>query len=667
MTEYICPMHPQVIQNYPGACPICGMDLEPKNAPLEEVKIWSLRFWIALILTIPIVILAMMEMFPHLQAVLATPVVLWGGWPFLVRGWQSISRRQPNMFTLIGMGITVAYVYSLTVLFQKNFAVYFEVSATITTLVLLGQLVEHRARSRTSLAIKHLLDLSPKVAHLVLQDGNIQDISLQDVKKENLLRVRPGEKVPVDGVVVEGDSFVDESMISGEPLAVEKTIGSKVIGGTLNTTGTFILKAERVGSETLLSQIVNLVSEAQRSRAPIQRLADKVSAYFVPAVVAVSILTFFGWLPFGLTHAIVNSVAVLIIACPCALGLATPMSIMVGIGKGALSGILIKDAAALETMSKINTLAVDKTGTLTEGRLSLNSIIGNETIILQLAASLEYASEHALAPPILAAAKDKKIPLHPVLHFKAIPGKGIEGVIDDQEIILGNGHLLEEKRVDLSSFESQAEDLRREGQTVLYLASNKQCLGLLALSDQLKPSTPAAIDALKKENIRLVMLTGDNSITAEAIGKTLAVDEIQAEVLPQTKYEIVKKLQKEGRIVAMAGDGINDAPALAQADIGIAMGTGSDIAIESADISLLHGDLRGVVRARILSEAIMRNIRQNLWFAFLYNTLGVPIAAGILYPFFGILLSPIIASAAMTLSSLSVIGNALRLRQIRLD
>jgi len=660
-------MHPQVVQNHPGACPICGMDLEPKNAPFEESRGMSIRFWIALILTIPIVALAMMDKFPRIQAILATPVVLWGGWPFFVRGWQSIIRRQLNMFTLISMGIGVAYAYSLAVLFQKNFAVYFEVSTVITTLVLLGQVLEYRARARTSLAIRQLLDLSPKIAHLVLQDGNTKDIPLQDVKKENLLRVRPGEKVPVDGVVMEGNSFVDESMISGEPMAVEKTAGSKVIGGTFNTTGTFILKAERIGNESLLSQIVHLVSEAQRSRAPIQRLADTVSAYFVPAVVIVSILTFFGWLPFGLTHAIVNSVAVLIIACPCALGLATPMSIMVGIGKGALSGILIKDAAALETMAKIDTLAVDKTGTLTEGKLSLNTVIGNETVVLQLAASLEYASEHALAPPIIAYAKEKGIMLHPVLHFKALPGKGIQGVIDGEEVTLGNAHLLEEQGIDLSTFESHAQDLRREGQTVLYLASNKKCFGLLALTDQLKPSTPAAIDALKKENIRLIMLTGDNPITAQAVGATLGVDEIQAEVLPQTKYEIVKKLQKEGRIVAMAGDGINDAPALAQADIGIAMGTGSDIAIESADISLLHGDLRGIVRARVLSEAIMRNIRQNLWFAFLYNVLGVPIAAGVLYPFFGILLSPILASAAMTFSSLSVIANALRLRSMRLD
>lgn len=667
MTDFTCPMHPKVIQDYPGSCSVCGMELEPVNALIVANRDMNFRLWISTILTLPVIILAMLDTFPHIQALLSTPVVLWGGWPFFVRGWQSIMRRQFNMFTLISMGIGVAYGYSLAVLFHKKFSVYFEVSTTITTLVLLGQVLELRARSQTGQAIRRLIGLNPKTAQLILDDKSEKTISLQDIRIGNLLRIRPGEKIPTDGVVIEGISSVDESMISGEPMAVEKTVGSKVVGGTLNKLGTVVIKAERIGGDTLLSQIIHLVSTAQRSRAPIQSLADKVSSYFVPGVLVVAAITFFGWLTQDLTHAIVNSVSVLIIACPCALGLATPMSIMVGIGRGALSGILIKDAAALETMAKIDTLAVDKTGTLTEGTLSLNTIIGDEPTVLKFAASLEYASEHPLAPPILAYAKEAKIPLHPVVNFKAVVGKGIKGMIDGEDILLGNLALLEGYSIDASNFETQAQNLRLKGQTVLYLAVNKKCLGLLALSDRIKTTTPKAISALKKEGIHLIMLTGDNPSTALAVGKGLSVDEIKAEVLPEAKYQIVKKLQEEGHVVAMAGDGINDAPALAQADVGIAMGNGSDIAIESADISLVKGDLLGIMHARSLSNAIMCNIRQNLWFAFLYNLLGVPIATGILYPFWGINLSPIIASAAMTFSSLSVIANALRLRAIRLE
>jgi Cu+-exporting ATPase len=667
MPDYTCPMHPKVIQDGPGDCPICGMDLEPVKGLVVADRGMTIRFWVSAILTLPVVALAMMDKFPYIQAILSTPVVLWGGWPFFIRGIQSIFRRQLNMFTLISMGIAVAYGYSLAVLFHKKFSVYFEVSTTITTLVLLGQVLELRARSQTSQAIRRLIGLAPKTAQIVLKDLSEKTIPIDEIAVGNLIRIRPGEKIPVDGTVTEGNSSVDESMISGEAMPLEKTAGSKVVGGTLNKLGTFVFKAERVGTGTLLSQIIHLVSEAQRSRAPIQSLADKVSGYFVPAVLIVAVLTFFGWLAKDLTHAIVNSVAVLIIACPCALGLATPMSIMVGIGRGALSGILIKDAAALESMSKIDTVAVDKTGTLTEGSLSLNSVVGNEQDVVKFAASLEYASEHPLAPPILAYAKEAKILLHPVLHFKAVVGKGIKGEIDGQNIFLGNTHLLEDEKIDTSSFEKEADRLQRKGQTVLYLAAGKKCIGLLALSDRIKTTTPTAIESLRKAKIHLIMLTGDNPRTAEIIGKELDVDEIRAEVLPQEKYQIVKSLQDKGHRVAMAGDGINDAPALAQADVGIAMGTGSDIAIESADISLIKGDLMGIVHARHLSDAVMRNIRQNLWFAFLYNILGVPIAAGVLYPFFGIHLSPIIASAAMTLSSLSVIANALRLRTFRLD
>lgn len=654
MPEYTCPMHPQILREGPGFCPLCGMSLEPKMGASEEdkeLKIMSRQFWISLLLTLPIVVLSALEKYPLIQAVLATPVVLWGAWPFFVRGWGRL-----NMFTLIAMGVSVSYLYSIAALFKPEFALYFEVAAAITTLVLLGQVLELKARSRTGLAIRSLLDLSPKTARLVLDDIREKEIPLADIKKGDKLRVRPGEKVPVDGLILEGNSFVDESMISGEAASVDKTAGDKVTGATLNGRGTFIMLAERVGDETLLAQIVHLVAEAQRSRAPIQKVADVVASYFVPIVIVIAILTFAIWQWLDPAFAIVNSVAVLIIACPCALGLATPMSIMVGVGEGARRGILIKNAEALETMAKVDTIVVDKTGTLTEGKITLNKIEGD---ILQLAASLERASEHPLAASIIAKAEEKKIPFLKVSDFHAHIGKGITGVIDGKKISLGNQHLIS----DTSPFESQAETLRKDGQTVLYLAVNGKCLGLLALSDHIKSTTPEAIQSLKKEGLRLIILTGDNPTTARAVGKLIGIDEIEAEVLPQDKYRIVKKLQKEGRIVAMAGDGINDAPALAQADVGIAMGTGTDIAIESADISLVKGDLRSIVQARKLSVNIMRNIRQNLWFAFLYNTLCVPIAAGVLYPFFGLLLSPIIASAAMTFSSLSVVANALRLRK----
>lgn len=704
-TEYTCPMHPEIVREEPGSCPICGMALEPRVATVEgesnpELVDMMRRFWISLALTLPVFLLAMAEMLPgqplqHLffasalawfQFALATPVVLWGGLPFFQRGWASILNRSPNMFTLISVGTGAAYVYSvIATLFPSFFpaslrvhgdqvAVYFEAAAVITTLVLLGQVLELRARSQTSSAIKMLLGLAPKTARVLRDDGTEEDLSLEHVQPGARLRVRPGEKVPVDGIVLEGTSALDESMITGEPIPVEKTPGARVTGGTVNGTGSFVMRAERVGSDMLLAQIVRMVSEAQRSRAPIQRLADIVSSYFVPAVVTVAILTFIVWAFYGpeprLTYAFVNAVAVLIIACPCALGLATPMSIMVGTGRGATAGVLIKNAEALEVLEKVNTLVVDKTGTLTEGKPRLLSIVplagSSETELLGFAASLERGSEHPLAAAIVAGAEAKGIALFEVEGFRSITGKGVVGQVDGRAVALGNRALFVELMIDLGTVTERAEELRREGQTVMFVAINHQPVGLLGVADPIKESTYEAVRMVHEEGMRIVMLTGDSLTTAEAVARKLGIDTVEAEVLPEQKSESVKRLQATGRIVAMAGDGINDAPALAQAQVGIAMGTGADVAMESASVTLVKGDLRGIVRARRLSRGTMRNIRQNLFFAFIYNLLGVPIAAGILYPVFGVLLSPMIAAAAMTLSSVSVIGNALRLRTFAL-
>jgi Cu+-exporting ATPase len=621
------------------------------------------------------------------QFALSTPVVLWGGWPFFQRGCASIINRSPNMFTLIAIGTGAAYGYSVVAtlfpgIFPDSFrghggevAVYFEAAAVITTLVLLGQVLELRARSQTSSAIKMLLGLAPKDARIVRANGHEEDIPLDQVHPGDLLRVRPGEKVPVDGVVVEGRSSVDESMVTGEPIPVEKEAESKVTGGTVNGRGSFVMRAERVGSDTLLAQIVRMVGEAQRSRAPIQRLADVVSSYFVPIVVLIALVTFVVWSFFGpeprFTYALVNAIAVLIIACPCALGLATPMSVMVGTGRGAIAGVLIKNAEALETMEKINTLVVDKTGTLTEGKPRLLSLVAlpphDENELLRLAASLERASEHPLAAAIVAAAQERKLELTGVENFESVTGKGVVGKVSGKQVTLGNQALMESLSIKAeASLAERAEKLRGEGQTVMLLAVDGQMAGLLGVADPVKESTPEAIRQLHEEGLRIVMLTGDNRTTAEAVARTLGIDEVIADVLPEQKGEAIKRLQSEGRIVAMAGDGINDAPALAAAQVGIAMGTGTDVAIESAGITLIKGDLRGIVRARKLSRSVMRNIRQNLFFAFVYNVLGVPLAAGVLYPFFGLLLSPMIASAAMTFSSVSVITNALRLRKLNL-
>lgn len=699
--EYTCPMHPQITQPKPGSCPICGMALEPKVFTAEkeeniELKEMTLRFWVGLLLTLPILFLTMIgplfslnfstPMSIWIQAALATPVILWGGWPFFTRGYSSIISRNLNMFTLISIGVGAAYFYSMIAAFwpsifppsfqdkSNQIPVYFEAASVITVLVLLGQVLELRARDRTSHAIRALLNLAPKTARIILADKSEKDIPLEEVKKGDMLRVRPGEKIPTDGIVLEGNSSIDESMITGEPFPVSKHIGDKVTGATLNGNGSFIMRAERVGNETLLSRIIQMVSDAQRSRAPIQKLADLVSSYFVPAVVATAILTFIVWgfagPPPTFAHALINAVAVLIIACPCALGLATPMSIMVGVGQGARSGILIKNAEALELMSKVDTVVVDKTGTLTEGKPKLTTILSfeekNEDELLLLAASLEISSEHPLGTPIVSRAKEKSLSLLPVEDFKSMTGKGVIGKIIGKTIAIGNQKLLSDLKIDLSIASGKAESLRQQGQTVLYLAIDEKLAGVLAVSDVIKSSTKEAIEMLHKEGVRIVMVTGDNKTTASAVGQALGIDEIEAEVLPENKNKIIKDLQAEGRIVAMAGDGINDAPALAQANVGIAMGTGTDIAIESAGITLVKGDLRGIARARKLSHATMRNIKQNLWFAFIYNTLGVPIAAGVLYPVFGLLLSPIIASAAMTLSSVSVIMNSLRLNRQKL-
>ena len=703
-TEYVCPMHPEVVQDHPGACPKCGMALEPRTVATEEdnseLDDMSRRFWLSSVFAIPVFLSAMAaEFWPEamagiisarhrqwLELILATPVVLWGGWPFFVRGWRSVLTWNLNMFTLIALGVGVAWGYSLVAVFAPGIfpksvftamgvvPVYFEAAAVITALVLLGQVLELRARSNTNAAIKLLLGLAPNTARIVRSDGREEDIPLEQVQVGDSLRVRPGEKVPVDGFVTGGASHVDESMVSGEPIPVGKSAGDRLIGATLNGTGSLLMRAEKVGADTLLAQIVNMVAAAQRSRAPIQKLADVVAGYFVPAVVVVALMTLAAWGVWGpeprLAHAVINAVAVLIIACPCALGLATPMSIMVGTGKGAMIGVLFKNAEALEVLRKVDTLVIDKTGTLTEGKPKLVSILPldgfQEQDILRWAASLERASEHPLAEAIVRGAGDRKVNLVQVDDFQSVTGKGVTGKVEGHQVALGNLKLLESLGVDARDLAQRADKLRAEGQTVMLLAIDGKAAGLIGVADPIKETTPEAIRALHAEGIRIVMLTGDSRKTAEAVAGKLKIDQVQAEVLPEQKAQIVKQLQAEGRIVAMAGDGINDAPALAQAQVGIAMGTGTDVAMESAGITLVKGDLRGIVRARRLSRATMANIRQNLFFAFVYNALGVPIAAGVLYPFFGLLLSPMIAAAAMSFSSVSVIGNALRLRRIPL-
>jgi len=697
--EYTCPMHPEIVQAEPGSCPICGMALEPRTLSAAEeenpeLRDMTRRFWVSLALTVPILAAAMGGMLPGmpvqqalsvgwlawLELILATPVVLWGGWPFFERGWASVVNRSTNMFTLIAMGTGVAYVYSLIAtlapgIFPQSFrdmsgrpAVYFEAAAAIVTLVLLGQVLELRARNRTGAAIRALLDLAPRTARMV-RDGNEIDIPLERVHIGDRLRVRPGEKVPVDGVVLEGHSSIDESMITGESVPVGKNAGDRVIGATVNASGSFVMRAEHVGSETLLAQIVQMVSLAQRSRAPIQRLADKVAGWFVPAVIAIAALTFVAWALWGpeprFAHAIVNAVAVLIIACPCALGLATPMAIMVGTGRGAHAGVLIKNAEALETLEKVDTLVIDKTGTLTEGKPQVTSISAagpfSETEVLRLAASLERGSEHPLASAILAKAHEQGIALAEVRDFEAFSGKGIVGVVDTHRIAIGTWLFMRQQGIQ----ENATTNPTNAGTTV-YVAADSQHVGSIALADPVKRGAQTAIRDLQHEQLRVLLLTGDNRAVAETISRQLGIPEFKAEVLPGEKSKIVKELQQQGRVVAMAGDGINDAPALAQANVGIAMGTGTDVAIESAGITLVKGDLAGIVRARKLSRAVMKNIRQNLFFAFVYNSIGVPIAAGILYPFFGLLLSPIIGAAAMSFSSVSVITNSLRLRSVKL-
>ena len=696
---YTCPMHPEILNDGPGDCPICGMALEPLTVSLEDTENPELidmrrRFWISLALTLPVLLIAMGEMlsgihFPWgiwLQLLFATPVVLWGGWSFFKRGWTSIARRSPNMFTLISVGTGAAYGYSLfAALFPGRLPesflghhgtpeVYFEASAVIITLVLMGQVLELRARSRTSSAIRALLGLAPSTARLIDGDGLAKDVPLAQVRPGDRLRVRPGEKVPVDGTVLEGASSVDEAMITGEPMPVEKSQGDKVTGGTLNGTGTFVMQAEKVGGDTLLAQIVRMVSDAQRSRAPIQTLADKVSSWFVPAVILLSLATFIIWSFAGpepkMVHALVNAVAVLIIACPCALGLATPMSIMVGTGRGAGAGVLIKNAEALELLEKVDTLVIDKTGTLTEGKPKLASIVTagdrSETDLLRLAASLEQGSEHALASAVVSAAIGQNLKLSKTSEFRSVTGKGIVGVVDGHSVAIGNEELLAQLGADAGPLLPAAEERRRQGQTVMYVMADQDPAGLLCVSDPIRESAREAVGELHRQGLRLVMLTGDSKTTADIVARQLGIDEVEAGVSPSRKGEVIKQMQASGRFVAMAGDGINDAPALAQAHVGIAMGTGTDVAIQSAGITLLKGDLRGVVRARKLSRNTMRNIRQNLFFAFIYNVLGVPVAGGALYPLVGLLLNPMIASAAMTFSSVSVIANALRLRKIQL-
>ncbi|HUI42072.1 MAG TPA: heavy metal translocating P-type ATPase [Terriglobia bacterium] len=703
-TEWVCPMHPEIVRGEAGSCPICGMALEPRTVTLEEeenpeLRMMARRFWVSALLTAPVIVLGMAGMVPGLRITdnalnllefaLATPVVLWGGWPFFERFWTSILNRSPNMFTLIALGTGAAYLYSLVATLAPGLLpatfhepgggvpVYFEAAAAITTLVLLGQVLELRARSHTSSAIRALLGLAPKTARRLTAAGGEEDVPLELVAVGDRLRVRPGERLPVDGVVLEGRSSVDESMLTGEPIPAEKEPGARVSGGTLNGTGSLVVRAERVGEETLLAQIVRLVGEAQRSRAPIQRLADKFAAWFVPGVVLASAITFIVWALAGpqprLAHALVNAVAVLIIACPCALGLATPMSVMVGTGRGARAGVLVKDAAALEVLAKVDTLVVDKTGTLTAGRPQLARVVplggSSEDEILALAASLEQASEHPLAAAIVAGARARGLTLLPVDDFRAVTGKGVTGRIGGRRVALGNPEMLLEAGVhagEIETLDASAEGLRQQGQTVMFAAVDGRRAGLVSVADPIKGSTPEALRLLRADGLRVVMVTGDSATTAEAVARELGIEEFEASVLPERKIEVVRRLQSEGRVVAMAGDGINDAPALAQAEVGIAMGTGADVAMESAGLTLVKGDLRGIVRARRLSRATLRNIRQNLFFAFVYNSLGIPLAAGALYPVFGLLLSPVVASAAMTFSSVSVISNALRLRHVEL-
>ena len=702
--KYTCPMHPEIIRDGPGSCPICGMALEPLTVSLEEeenheLKDMTRRFWIAVVLTIPVFVLGMSDLIPGqplqqlvpmstlqwIQLILASPVVLWAGWPFFERAWQSIVNRSLNMFTLIGLGVGVGYVFSVIAVLvpgvfpasfrdeHGNVPVYFEAAAVIVTLVLLGQVLELRARSQTGNAIRELLGLAPKTARRIAH-GHEEDVPLEHVGVGDLLRVRPGEKVPVDGVVVEGSSNVDESMITGEPIPVEKQDGDRVVGATINGTGSFVMRAERVGSETLLSQIVQMVAEAQRSRAPIQKLADVVSSYFVPAVVLIAVITFIVWSIWGpeprMAYGLVNAVAVLIIACPCALGLATPMSIMVATGKAAQNGVLFRNAEAIEIFRKVDTLVVDKTGTLTEGKPRLESVVTadgfDEQMLLRLAGGLERSSEHPLAAAIVSGARERGIEVKDAASFQSLTGKGVTGEVDGHHVAVGNRSLLDDLKLDTGELAARAEELRANGHTIMFVAVDGKPAGLIGVADPIKKTTADAVKQLHAEGIRLIMLTGDSRTTAEAVARRLGLDEVVAEVLPDQKVDVVKRFQDAGRIVAMAGDGINDAPALAQAHVGIAMGTGTDVAMKSAGVTLVKGDLRGIVRARSLSRATMNNIKQNLFFAFIYNTLGVPIAAGVLYPFFGILLSPMIAAAAMSFSSVSVIANALRLRHERL-
>ncbi len=705
-TEYTCPMHPEIVQDGPGTCPICGMALEPRTVTVDEednteLRLMTRRFWISALLSAPLLIVAMGGLIPGIETwlhslaaprtltllefLLATPVVLWGGWPFFVRGYQSIVHRSPNMFTLIGLGVTVAYGYSLVAalfpgIFPASFrdasgevAVYFEAAAVIVTLVLLGQVLELRARSRTGAAIRALLGLAPKTARRVNEDGSEEDVSLEQVQIGDRLRVRPGEKVPVDGSVVEGSSSVDESMITGEPIPVEKTKGDKVIGATVNGNGSIVISAEKIGADTLLSQIVQMVADAQRSKAPIQKLADVAAAYFVPTVIGIAVITFIVWALVGpdpkLTHALINAVAVLIIACPCALGLATPMSIMVASGKGASVGVLFKNAEAIETLRKVDTLVVDKTGTLTLGKPKLAAVevvdSMNEDELLSLAAGLEKGSEHPLAAAIVDGARERGVSAGNAEDFKSITGKGVVGMVAGREVALGSRALLEQLGIESAGLSQKAESMREEGQTAMFIAIDGKAAGLIGVADPIKETTPEAIKQLHDEGISVVMLTGDSETTARAVAKRLGIDEVIAEVLPDQKADAVKKLQESGKFVAMAGDGINDAPALAQAQVGIAMGTGTDVAMESAGVTLVKGDLLGVVRARKLSYLTIRNIKQNLFLAFIYNSAGIPIAAGALYPFLGLLLSPIFAAAAMSFSSVSVVSNALRLRRAK--
>ncbi|HKT17288.1 MAG TPA: heavy metal translocating P-type ATPase [Stellaceae bacterium] len=704
-TIWTCPMHPQIRQDHPGSCPICGMALEPAGGAAEagpnpELIDMTRRFWIGAVLTVPVVIFEMGAHLPGLnphdyvspeasmwaQFALATPVVLWAGWPFFERGWASIRNRSLNMFSLISLGVGAAYLYSLVASFAPGLfpaglrqeggmvAVYYEAASVITVLVLLGQVLELRARERTGSAIRALLNLAPKTARRVRGDGGDEEVPLERVQVGDRLRVRPGDSVPVDGAVTEGRSAVDESMVTGESMPVEKEAGAKVIGGTINGTGSLVMRAEKIGADTMLARIVQMVAEAQRSRAPIQRLADVVSSWFVPAVILVAVLAFIAWLIWGpppaFAYALVAAVSVVIIACPCALGLATPMAIMVGVGKGATAGVLIKNAEALERFEKIDTLVVDKTGTLTEGKPRVVAVIPSpgfeEAAVLSLGASLERASEHPLAAAIVASAKERGAAIADVADFASVTGKGVSGRIGQRRVAVGNAKLLQEFGVASAALEAQADQLRRDGATAMFVAIDGHPAGIIAVADPIKPTTPAALSRLRADGIRIVMLTGDNRTTAQAVAAKLGITDIEAEVLPEQKNAIVRRLRSEGRAVAMAGDGVNDAPALAEADVGVAMGTGTDVAMQSAGVTLVKGDLAGIARARTLSRATMRNIRQNLVLAFVYNVLGIPLAAGVLYPAFGLLLSPIVAAAAMSFSSVSVIGNSLRLRWTRL-